>query len=164
MSSMTEDTAPLDLTFLIERHKKELWEYKEKESEWIRTQNQLDGHKKIVDELSVQIKDLRKKADDAILETSLVKAVGMNSPEMKRAKERIEELEEGLANALAVNDSHQKLNGKLQVELTECKKFNIRVRQEVTIKEQEILELHVDNKQLASQVEDQVNRLRKAGM
>ena len=34
-------------------------------------------------------------------ETHLVKAVGMNSPEMKEAKSKIKELELGLANALA---------------------------------------------------------------
>ena len=86
MSSMTEDRSPLDLTFLIERHKKEIWEYKQKESEWIKTQNQLEGHKKIVLELSTQIKELRKKSEDAVLETSLVKAVGMNSPEDERGQ------------------------------------------------------------------------------
>ena len=39
------------------------------------------------------IKSLTKKAKDAELELSLVKAVGMNSPEMRKAKTRIEELE-----------------------------------------------------------------------
>ena len=82
-------------------------------------------------------------------ETHLVKAVGMNSPEMKEAKSKIKELELGLANALEVNESHQKLNGKLQMRLTEL--------------EQEIIELHADNKKLADQVEDKVNQLRKAG-
>ena len=36
------------------------------------------------------IKSLTKKAKDAELELSLVKAVGMNSPEMRKAKARIE--------------------------------------------------------------------------
>ena len=150
MSSMTEDTGPLDLTFLIESHKKELWDYKQKESEWIKTKNQLEGHKKIVFDLSTQIKELRKKSDDAVLETSLVKAVGMNSPEMKEAIRTIKNLEIRLAESLEVNESHQKLNGKLQERLTDT--------------EQDCIELHADNKKLASQVEDQVNRLRKAGM
>jgi len=59
-------------------------------------------------DLTKQIEVLTQKVHDAELETSLVKAVGMNSPEMKKAKERIAELEEGLANALAVNESHTK--------------------------------------------------------
>ena len=82
-------------------------------------------------------------------ETHLVKAVGMNSPEMKEAKSKIKELELGLANALEVNESHQKLNGKLQVRLTEL--------------EQENIELHADNKKLANQIEDRINQMRKAG-
>ena len=57
-------------------------------------------------------------------ETHLVKAVGMNSPEMKEVKARLKETELGLANALQVNESHQKLNGKLQERLTECEEEN----------------------------------------
>ena len=52
----------------------------------------------------------------------------------------MKELEEGLANALAVNESHQKLNGKLQVRLTEVEE---------------------DNKRLAQQVSDQTNLVQK---
>ena len=115
-------------------------------------------------DLTKQIEVLTQKVHDAELETSLVKAVGMNSPEMKRAKERIAELEEGLANALAVYESHQKINGKLQMKLTELEEFNIKVRQEITVKEQEILEIHADNKKLALQVDDSVARLRKNGL
>ena len=44
--------------------------------------------------------------------------------EMRKDREenptdKIKELEDALANALAVNESHQKLNGKLQERLTE---------------------------------------------
>ena len=97
-------------------------------------------------------------------ETHLVKAVGMNSPEMKAANAKIKELQDSLdrfkkennecynriAEALQVNESHQKLNGKLQVRLTEL--------------EQENIELHADNKKLAQQVDDKVNQLRTKGL
>ena len=83
------------------------------------------------------------KKSDAELETSLVKAVGMNSPEMRDAKERIKELEN-------ISGSHQKLNGDL--------------RREITALEQEKLELQLDNKKLAKQIEDSLDRLRKSGM
>ena len=56
---------------------------------------------------------------------------------------KIKELEEALANALAVNESHQKLNGKLQERVTE---------------------LEEDNKKLSHQIEDRVNKMRKSGM
>jgi len=39
-------------------------------------------------------------------------------------KDKIKELEEALANALAVNESHQKMNGKLQERLTELEEEN----------------------------------------
>ncbi len=50
-----EERGTLDLTFLIEQHKKEIWEYKQKESEWIRTQNLLDGSKKIIEEMGAKL-------------------------------------------------------------------------------------------------------------
>ena len=83
-------------------------------------------------------------------ETHLVKAVGMNSPEMKAANAQIKNLEDQLSDTLMIEDDHQKFNGKLQMRLTEL--------------EQEIIELHADNKKLAHQVEDKVNQLRKAGL
>ena len=46
---------PGNLPYLIEMHKKEIWEWKQRESEHIKTQNLLDGSKKIIDELSGKI-------------------------------------------------------------------------------------------------------------
>ena len=70
--------------------------------------------------------------------------IGMNSPEMKEAKERIKELQIRLAEALEVDEAHQKQMGKLQVRLTEVEE---------------------DNQKLAHQVEDlKLNGVRKAGL
>ena len=94
---------------------------------------------------------------EAETETILVKGIGMNSPEMKAANKKIEELQGSLerarkenndlyiriADALEVNESHQRLNGKLQVR---------------------IAELEDDNKKISRQVEDQLERARKAGL
>jgi len=52
-----EDRGTLDLTFLIDQHRKEIWEWKKKEMEWIKTQNTLDGTKRIVEELSAKLID-----------------------------------------------------------------------------------------------------------
>ena len=52
-----EDRGSLDLAFLIDQHKKEIWEWKQKESEYIKTQNILDGSKKIIEELSGKLID-----------------------------------------------------------------------------------------------------------
>ena len=49
---------PGNLPYLIEMHKKEIWEWKQRESEHIKTKNLLDGSKKIIDELSAKIVDL----------------------------------------------------------------------------------------------------------
>ena len=85
--------------------------------------------------------DWKKKCQELENEMILIKGITVhNSPEMRVAKERIKELEEGLANALAVNESHQKLNGKVQVRLTEVEE---------------------DNKKLAQQVEDLSNIVQK---
>ena len=62
---------------------------------------------------------------------------------MMKRLERIQELEQ-------INEDHRKLNGKLQMRITQL--------------DQDKLELHADNKKLALQVYDQVERARKAGM
>ena len=54
-SKMTnEDRGPNDLTLLAELHQKEIWEWKQKESEYIQTKNLLDGSKRIIAEMSHQ--------------------------------------------------------------------------------------------------------------
>ena len=60
----TEDRGALDLTFLIEEHQKQIWEYKQKESEWIKTDNILKGSKKIIDELSTKLVGLARRIQE----------------------------------------------------------------------------------------------------
>ena len=60
-----------------------------------------------------------------------------------KPNEKITELEVGLANALAVNESHQKLNGKLQERLTEVEE---------------------ENKKMHKHLDKQVQAARKAGI
>ena len=93
-------------------------------------------------ELQAENEKLKKRAQEAEGETSIVKAVGANSPEMKALKERVKELDNSLAIALEVNESHQRYNGKLQTRVTE---------------------LEGDNKKLAYQVEDKIDQMRRAG-
>ena len=94
---------------------------------------------------------------EAETETILVKGIGMNSPEMKKANAQIKELQNSLerfkkenndcynriAEALEVNESHQKLNGKLQERLTE---------------------LEEENKKMHDHLNKQVENARKSGM
>ena len=68
--------------------------------------------------------------------------------EMRKDREenptaKIKELEDALANSLAVNESHQKLNGKLQERLTE---------------------LEEENKKMHDHLDEKIQSARKAGM
>ena len=144
----------VDLTALILQHKKEIWEWKQKESQWLNDRVALNGNKRIVEELATKIVeigkvnlDLKKRVQAAEGETSIVKAVGSNSPETKELQARVKQLDDSLANALEINESHQRYNGKLQREVSELKE---------------------DNKKLSQQINDNIrNRedtLRKAGL
>ena len=106
-----------DLASLIEQHQKEIWEWKQKESQWIRDKNQLDGNKQIIEELSTKLVGLAKKVREAEGETSIVKGIGINSPEMRDAQAKLKEARE-------INMLHQELNGKLQLRLTEIEEDN----------------------------------------
>jgi chromosome segregation ATPase len=131
-----------DMLLLIEQHQQEIWEWKQKESQWIRDKNQLDGNKQIIGELSTKLIEmgkanvaLKKRAQEAEGENTIIKGIGNNSPEMK-------ELQERLSSAQDINENHQRYNGKLQTRLTEVEE---------------------DNKRLATQVDDYREQLRKAG-
>ena len=49
-----------DMLLLIEQHKRDIWEYKQKESKWIQDQNLLDGTKRIVEEISAKLIEVGK--------------------------------------------------------------------------------------------------------
>jgi|TARA_R110002153_G_scaffold189638_1_gene342436 Mg2+ and Co2+ transporter CorA len=150
----TEDRGELDLTLLLEQHKKDIWEWKQKESQWIKDKNQLDGNKKIIEELSTKLVEMakvnlafKKRAQEAEGETTIVKGIGMNSPEMRELQARVKQLDSSLTNALEINESHQKYNAQLQIRLTEVTE---------------------DNKKLSKQIQDYVknheDKFRKAGL
>ena len=94
---------------------------------------------------------------EAETETILVKGIGMNSPEMRDAKAKLKELQDSLdrfkkenndlynriADSLEVNESHQKMNGKLQERLTE---------------------LEEENKKMHDAINNKLNDARKAGL
>jgi exosome complex RNA-binding protein Rrp4 len=63
--------------------------------------------------------------------------------ECKRLVKERDEAQDALANALEVNESHQKLNGKLQTRLTE---------------------LEEENKKLHDAINKRINNLRKSGL
>jgi len=113
---MKDDRGELDLTSLAEQHAKEIWALKEQISDQSKELTVLRGTKDVVVRLT---------------------------NELVRMKKRAEEAESALANLLEVDGSHQKLNGKLQVRLTEVEE---------------------DNKKLSKQIDDFLNKFRKAGL
>jgi hypothetical protein len=54
-NEIKEDRGSGDLTYLIEMHQKEIWDWKQKEADWIKTDNLLQGSKRIIDELSSKL-------------------------------------------------------------------------------------------------------------
>ena len=127
-----------DLILLIKQYKKEIWDWKQKESQWIMDKNQLEGHKRIVEELSTKIVEvgkvnlaLKKRAQEAEGETTIVKGIGMNSPEMKALKTKVNELQGTLGSAQDINDNHQRYNGKLQTRLTEVEEDNKKLAKQI---------------------------------
>jgi|TARA_R110002020_G_scaffold71431_1_gene184503 predicted nucleic acid-binding Zn-ribbon protein len=98
-------------------------------------------------ELQEENKKLKKRAEEAEGEVTIVKGIGQNSPEMRALTARVKQLDESLANALEINESHQRYNSKLQIRLTEVEE---------------------DNKKLSKQIQDYIknheDKFRKAGM
>ena len=91
-------------------------------------------------------KKLKDRVREAEGETTIIKGIGMSSPEMREANETIKELRQRINELLAISKSHQSLMGTQIQENDELKK---------------------DNKALARQVDDyfnaRLNKTRKAG-
>ena len=66
-------------------------------------------------------RDEKKKRQEAEGEVTIVKGIGMNSPEMKALKNRVKELDNSLSIALEINDKYQRENEKLKAELARAK-------------------------------------------
>jgi len=99
-----------------------------------------------IGELQCEIAGLKTKVHDAELETSLVKAIGINSPEMKAAQKEITELKETLKSR----------------DYTRQHDYQFLIDENRRLEEERNM-LTIDNKRLAHQIDDQVNKLRKAG-
>ena len=107
-----------------------------------------------------EIKELKTKVRNAETETALIKATGMNSPEMNAAKEEINDLKNKIADleeSVKSKDYFEKPDYKFLVE------ENLNLRRRITELEQEVLETKADNMKLARQIEDRMDQLRKSG-
>ena len=98
---------------------------------------------------------LKKRAQEAEGELSILKGIETNrvkeaqakssqlQKELDRIKKENNDLFNRIADALAVNESHQKLNGKLQERLTE---------------------LEEENKKMHAKLDERIDSMRKSGM
>ena len=89
----------------------------------------------------------KKKRQEAEGELTIIKGIGNSSPEMRELQDRVKRLDDSLANALEINESHQRYNGNLQIRVGELEK---------------------DNRMLSKQISDYIkkheDRFRKAGL
>ena len=113
MAAIKEDRGELDLTRRVEELEKSL-------------SIALD----INDKFQRENKKLKKRAEEAEGENTIIKGIGNNSPEMRALEVKLKEARE-------INKLHQELNGKLQTRLTEVEE---------------------DNKKLSGQISDYIKR------
>ena len=105
---------------------------------------------------------------EAETEMILIKGIGINSPEMKAAKQKIEALQNELDRIKKENnDLYNKIAYLTEVEQSKDYfrdpdyKYLIEENHRI---EQENSELRADNKKLSKQIEDKVDQLRRSGM
>ena len=102
---------------------------------------------------------LRQEVENEIV---LIKGITItNSPELRAAKKEINDLKNKIAdleNTLESKDYFEKPDYKFLVE------ENLDLRRKITELEQEVLETKADNTKMARQVDDQINKLREAGL
>ena len=127
-----KDEEPQDLTFLVEQHAKEVWALKQELSKASEEITVLRGTKDVVVRLSNELVRMKKRAQEAEGENTIIKGIGNTSPEMKDLQARVKQLDASLANSLEINENHQRYNGKLQVRLTEVEADNKRLSQQIS--------------------------------
>ena len=156
-----EGEVPNDVDGLIDHYRHEVRKGQEAYDQLLKELTMLRGTKQIVERLSGENQKMKKRAQEAEGELTIIKGIGNTSPEMKSLKAEVEALKQQLhvdrekykkenndlynriADSLEVNESHQKFNGKLQERLTE---------------------LEEENKKMHDHIKKQVDGARKAGM
>jgi len=156
MGEMRKDREkPTETSVLIGTYEKEIWKLKELLSRALQDTNTLEGTKRIVIDLSKEKSILKKRAEEAEGELSILRGIETNrvkeaqarrdhlQNELDRCKKENNDLYNRIADSLEVDESHQKLNGKLQERLTE---------------------LEEENKKMHDHLNKQVENARKSGM
>ena len=156
MGEMRKDREKItDTSVLIDTYEKEIWKLKELLSRALQDTNTLEGTKRIVVDLSKEKIVLKKRAEEAEGELSILKGIETNrvkevqarrdhlQEELDRTKKDNNDLYNRVAELIEISESHQKLNGKLQERLTE---------------------LEEENKKMHDAFDKQIDGARKAGL
>ena len=76
-------------------------------------------------DLTQQVKELKKKVEEAEGETSIVKTIGMNSPEMREKDKLIQDLRMRISDMLIISEQHRNILG---AEITDRKRLEQEVK------------------------------------
>ena len=116
---------------------------------------------KIMQEWKEKYEKEHKLRQEAEKEMVLIKGITVtNSPELRAANNEINDLKNKIADleeSVKSKDYFEKPDYKFLVE------ENLKLRQEITGLEQEVLETKADNTKLVRKVEDKMSQLRKSG-
>ena len=75
-----------DLPLLIEHYRKEIWEWKQKESKWLSDKNLLEGSKKTIEEIATKLVEISKELAQEKADREYDKAV--HAKELEKALQR----------------------------------------------------------------------------
>ena len=75
-----------DLPRLVEHYRKEIWEWKQKESKWLSDKNLLEGSKKTIEEIATKLVEISKELAQEKVDREYDKAV--HAKELEKALQR----------------------------------------------------------------------------
>ena len=92
-------------------------------------------------DLTLQVEKLKKRVEEAEGELTIIKGIGMNSPEMKEKDRLIQELRMRIRDMLIISEQHRNILG---AEITDRKRLEQEVK-DLKVQMSEYLSVRVDS-------------------
>ena len=92
-------------------------------------------------DLTLQVEKLKKRVEEAEGELTIIKGIGMNSPEMKEKDRLIQELRMRIRDMLLISEQHRNILG---AEITDRKRLEKEVK-DLKVQMSEYMSVRVDN-------------------
>ena len=92
-------------------------------------------------DLTLQVEKLKKRAEEAEGELTIIKGIGINSPEMKEKDRLIQELRMRIRDMLLISEQHRSILG---AEITDRKRLEKEVK-DLKVQMSEYLSVRVDS-------------------